>query len=63
MQAAAPFAFVMASVWMIAATVLAVRQALDYRSLGRAIVVCVAAWLVTFAIVAAAGMLLARPVS
>lgn len=63
MQAAAPFALVMASVWMIAATVLAVRQALDYRSLSRAIVVCVAAWLVTFAIVAAAGMLLARPVS
>lgn len=63
MQTALPFAFVLASVWMIAATVLAVRQALDYRSLSRAIVVCVAAWLVTFGIVAAGGMLLARPVS
>jgi len=63
MRAAAPFAFVMASIWMIAATVLAVRQALDYRSLSRAIVVCVAAWLLTFGLVAAAGMLLARPVS
>ena len=63
MRAAAPFALVMASIWMIAATVLAVRQALDYRSLTRAIVVCVAAWLVTFGVVAAVGMLLTRPVS
>ena len=63
MRAAAPFAFVLGSIWMVAATVLAVRQALDYRSLGRAIVVSVAAWLVTVGIVAAAGMLLARPVS
>ena len=63
MRVAAPFAFAVGSIWMVAATVLAVRQALDYRSLGRAIVVAVAAWLVTFAIVAAAGMLLTRPVS
>jgi len=63
MQAAAPFAVALATLWMIAATVLAVRQALDYSSLGRAVVVCVAAWLVTFGIVAATGLLLARPVS
>lgn len=63
MRVAAPFALTLASVWMVAATVLAVRQALDYRSLGRAIVVCVAAWLMTFGIVAAAGLLLSRPVS
>ena len=63
MQTALPFAFVLASVWMIAATVLAVRQALDYRSLGRAAIVCVTAWLLTFGIIASAGMLLARPVS
>jgi len=43
--------------------VLAVRQALDYRSLGRAVFVCVTAWLMTFGITAATGMLLARPVS
>jgi len=60
---AAPFAFAVASMWMVAATVLAVRQALDYRSLGRAAIVCVTAWLLTFGIIAAAGLLLARPVS
>lgn len=63
MRAAAPFVWVVVSIWMIAATVLAVRQALDYRSLARAVAVCVAAWLATFGIVAVAGMLLSRPVS
>jgi len=63
MRAAAPFAFALGSIWMIAATVMAVRQALDYKSLGRAIAVSIAAWLVTFGIVAATGMLLAQPVS
>ncbi|MEZ5317693.1 MAG: hypothetical protein R2752_09860 [Vicinamibacterales bacterium] len=32
--------FVITIVWMIAAMVVAVRQALDYRSLGRAVAVC-----------------------
>lgn len=63
MSSAAPLALAVASIWMMAATVLAVRQALDYRSMGRAVVVCVTAWLLTFGIIAAAGMLLARPVS
>ena len=63
MRAAAPFAFALGSIWMIAATVLAVRQALDYKSVGRAIAVSVAAWLVTFGIVAVTGMLLSQPVS
>jgi hypothetical protein len=63
MRAAAPFAVALASLWMIAATVLAVRQALDYRSLARAVVVCVAAWLVAFGVVAVTGLIFARPVS
>ena len=63
MNSAAPFAFALASIWMIAATVLAVRQALDYRSLGRAVFVCVTAWLLTFGITAIVGMLFARPVN
>lgn len=63
MGSAAPFALAIAAIWVMAATVLAVRQALDYRSLGRAVVVCVMAWLLTFGITAAAGMLLSRPVS
>jgi len=33
-----------AGVWMLVAMVIAVRQALDYKSTGRAIGVCVAAW-------------------
>ncbi len=63
MAVAAPFAIVVGSLWMIATTVLAVRQALDYRSLGRATLVCVVAGLLTFGIVALAGILLGRPVS
>lgn len=46
-------AFVLAIVWTIAATVVAVRQALDYTSTGRAIAVCMLGWIVSlsFAIV------------
>ncbi len=45
-------AFVITSVWMLAAMVVAVRQALDYTSTGRAILVCVLGWMlaVTLAI-------------
>lgn len=60
---AAPFVFVVVSIWMITATVLAVRQALDYLGTGRAIAVCVVAWLLSFGLTAAIGMLSARPVS
>jgi hypothetical protein len=35
-----------ASVWMLVAFVIAVRQALDYTSTGRAVVVCFVGWLV-----------------
>lgn len=63
MPAVAPFAFAVASLWMLATTVLAVKQALDYRGLGRAVIVCAGAWLVTFGVVAVTGMLLARPVN
>ena len=36
--------YVIASAWMLLAMIVAVRQALDYRSTGRAIVVCVVGW-------------------
>ena len=39
-----------ASVWMLVAMVVAVRQALDYRSTGRAVGVCVIGWVVQLAI-------------
>jgi hypothetical protein len=38
------------SVWMLVAMVIAVRQALDYRSTGRAVGVCVIGWLVYLAV-------------
>lgn len=41
-----------AGVWMLAAFVVAVRQALDYRSTLRALVVCGIGWLVWFALIA-----------
>jgi hypothetical protein len=39
-------ATVVAAVWMLVAFVIAVRQALDYPTTGRAILVCVIGWLV-----------------
>ena len=38
--------FLAASIWMLVAMVIAVRQALDYQSTGRAIGVCVIGWIV-----------------
>lgn len=63
MASVAPLVMAIVMAWMIATAVMGVRQALDYRSLGRAAIVCVTAWLLTFGIIASAGMLLARPVS
>lgn len=36
----------LAFIWMLAASVIAVRQALDFRSTGRALAVCVTGWVV-----------------
>ena len=41
---------VISAVWTLVAMVVAVRQALDYRSIGRAIGVCVIGWLVQIVI-------------
>ncbi len=48
MPAAAPVVLVVVAPWMIAAAVVAVRQALDYRSTARAIAVCVAGAVLSF---------------
>ena len=37
---------VAASIWMLIATVIAVRQALDYKSTARAILVCIIGWII-----------------
>ena len=38
--------FLVASIWMLVAMVIAVRQALDYTSTGRAVGVCVIGWVI-----------------
>jgi len=49
-------AFAIAAVWMLAAMIVAVRQALDYTSTRRAIAVCLVGWLLIGAIVVALGL-------
>jgi len=55
--------FVITAVWMLAAMVVAVRQALDYRSTGRAIAVCVLGWALAIAFAVALGIFLGPGVS
>ncbi len=52
-------AHVAAAAWMIAAMIVAVRQALDYRSTPRAAAVCLAAWVVQALLLSMAYSLLA----
>ena len=63
MRAAAPFVIAVVSIWMIAAAVVAVRQALDYRSTGRAIAVCALGWALSAGLLIAIGLIFVRPVS
>ena len=42
--------FLAASVWMLVAMVIAVRQALDYKSTARAVGVCLIGWLIQLAV-------------
>ena len=48
-------------VWTLIAVVIAVRQALDYRSTGRAVGVCLIGWVVQIAIFVVLGLVLSRP--
>jgi hypothetical protein len=52
--------FVVTAVWTLAAVVVAVRQALDYQSTGRAVGVCLLGWLVQVAFVALLAVLTPR---
>jgi hypothetical protein len=47
-------AFAVTTVWMLAATVLAVREALDYASTRRALLVCAVGWVLQLGAIAAA---------
>ena len=51
-----------ASLWMLVAMVVAVRQALDYESTGRAAAVCVIGFVLNFAVLFLLGKLLGIPV-
>ena len=51
-----------ASLWMLVAMVVAVRQALDYESTGRAVAVCVIGFVLNFAVLFLLGKLLGIPV-
>jgi hypothetical protein len=63
MRAVAPLVVAVVAVWMIAATVIGMRQALDYRSTVRAMVVCVAGWVIAFGVLAGVAALLSREVN
>jgi hypothetical protein len=54
--------FVMASLWMLAAMIVAVRQALDYETTLHAVAVCVFGWGLSLSIVVIVGSYLAAPV-
>jgi hypothetical protein len=43
--------FLVASVWMLVTMIIAVRQALDYRSTLRAVGVCIIGWLIQAVII------------
>jgi hypothetical protein len=44
--------FFIASIWMLVAMVIAVRQALDYKSTMRAVGVCIIGWIIQLLIIA-----------
>jgi hypothetical protein len=52
--------FVVTAIWTLIAMVVAARQALDYRSTGRAVGVCIIGWLVQLAILVVVGGLARR---
>jgi hypothetical protein len=63
MPAVAPVVCAIVAGWMIAAAVMGVQRALDYRSWTRAIAVCVVAWLLSTGVVLAALMMFNTNVS
>lgn len=56
-------AFAITAVWMLAAQIVAVRQALDYKSTARAIAVCVLGWALALAFAVTMGLMFGPTVS
>ena len=63
MRPAAPLVFAVVSVWMIAAAVMAVRQALDFTHAARAVAVCIVAWLLSVSFVVVIALISSRSVT
>jgi hypothetical protein len=61
-SAAAP-TFAVTALWMLAAMVVAVRQALDYESTTRAVVVCLVGWSLATILAVGLGLVFGPPVS
>ena len=55
--------YAIASIWMLLAMIVAVRQALDYKSTGRAVGVCLVGWALSLVVAAIIGILFAPSVS
>jgi hypothetical protein len=51
------------AVWMLVATIVAVRQALDYRSTARAVAVCALGWVLSLTLAILLGVLFGPSVS
>lgn len=56
MSAATIPVFAVTSVWMLAAMIVGVRQALDYQSTGRAVAVCVLGWVLALTVAIGIGL-------
>jgi hypothetical protein len=56
-------AIIVTALWMLAAMIVAVRQALDYRSTARAVAVCVLGWLLAIAFAVGIGLIFGPAVS
>jgi len=55
--------FAVTSIWMFVAMVVAVKHALDYEHVGRAVAVCVLGWLLSIMIAVVIGVVFPTPVS
>ena len=55
--------YAIASIWMLVAMIVAVRQALDYKSTSRAVAVCAVGWALSLVIAAVIGIIFAPTVS
>jgi hypothetical protein len=56
-------AFAITSIWMLVAMIVAVRQALDYKSTARAVAVCGLGWILALAIAVGLGLVFGPTVS